>query len=232
MAELRAVPGLADDLDVTLSRRDRRGDPVGYVRRSTTGALLPYNPRAAHVAETLVNTLSSWAHLVAERRGLDVDADRTAAGMARWLAAHRDDVRQCEDAAAMFDEITYATGIARRCVDAPAERAYAGPCDECGADLYARLESLDVRCVRCATVYNVNDRRKWLLDAAMDMWLTPAQMARALPGLISRPLTTAMIQGYVRRGRVESRVDTDGHRRVSVRAIVELLQIVTPEHHF
>jgi hypothetical protein len=90
------------------------------------------------------------------------------------------------------------------------------------------LGAVTVRCGLCATTYDVKNRREWLLDAAMGMWLTPAQMARALPGLLGVRLTTAMVQGYVRRGRVPSTLDTDGHRRVPVGAIVELLRGVSP----
>jgi hypothetical protein len=92
--------------------------------------------------------------------------------------------------------------MAGRTVDKPLQHVYAGPCDECGVDLYAHPKASSVSCRNCARDYDIDSRRKWMLTKAEDQLLTATEMSRALPGLLQQALTASMIRGLAHRGRL------------------------------
>lgn len=222
---LCSVGRLVDELNITLSRRARMADPVGYVRRTRTNPMAP-DWEASDALANLKATLTVSARRVAAQLGGAVDAADTSPSLARWLARRRDDIGRWHGAVELAYDITDAVHAGWATVDRSPDERYAGPCD-CGADLYGVDGAAVVRCGQCHVDYPVTARRAWLLSEAMDLMRTPAEVARALPGLLGQKLTTAMVQGYVYRGDVPSELHADGHRRVRIGDIVELLRRVT-----
>lgn len=132
--------------------------------------------------------------------------------LARWLGTHVEWIRHHEAGAELVDELRSAIREARRVLDRPPDRWYAGRCGDaladnagpCGEDLYAKAGSRLVTCRGCGAEYDVEARREWLLSAVEDVLATAAEIARALTSLAT-PVTSSTIRGYVHRRRLESR---------------------------
>lgn len=223
VGELRRTGELVDHLNAAIARQTSTGTGVGVASRSAERPL-PVNLHAADVARDLGSVLSTWAADMAERTGRPlVDSSATPA-VARWLLGSTATMRTHPAASELHDEITDALARGWRAIDRPAARHFAGPCEQCGADLYARPHAAELRCTECGTGYDATDRRTWLLDQARDQLATASTIARALPGLLGRPVTPAMIRGYAHRGRLAPRpADTAGRNRYRVGDVIDLV---------
>lgn len=229
---LAAVSALVGDLEVTISRQSRTGGSGGR-----TGAVaLPFDEMASEIGWVMVNTLTTWARHVAGERGLRlpyVPSTLAAASVAaRWLTRHVEWLRHRPEGAEAMGEIRYAVGCARAAVDLAAERVYAGPCDVCGAELYGRLAATVIVCRVCGTEYDVAVRRAWLLEAAADTLLTAAELSRALPGLLDRPLSVKTVRTWAATGRIVAHgVTATGFELYRVSEVSALAQETPQRHH-
>lgn len=220
--ELGKVAGLAAELPAVIARQTATGAPTGVFARAAEIAL-PMNWTASIVDGSLRNTLSTWVRHIAEERGQIIDCDSTPAAMASWLLDRVEWIRHRPEADQIIDELTYIVGELRRAVDRPADRWYAGPCDECGDDLYARQNAAQVECRACGAVYDVTARRDWLLAAAEDTVGGPAMISAAL-SVLNAPVDAARIRKWAERGRL-TQYATDARGRAlyrigDVRALV------------
>jgi hypothetical protein len=186
-------------LDVTIMRLDHIGDSDGR----STGRPLPLRLGPMRARDKLADTLAHWAHRLVGATGLFAGpAPVRALAAAQCLLAYLDQIQVAGYAGDLADEVGYCVIQGQRAVDKPLQLVYAGPCDECTADLYAHPKASDVSCRQCAAVYEVEVRRRWLLEAAEDQLLTAAEMSRALPGLLKTELTASMIRGLAHRGKL------------------------------
>lgn len=195
------MPLLSVELRTTIARLDRiHAGGIGVISRGAEKPL-PWREHAAEAAYVLTDTLGAWVHEIAGWRGITADVDPTAEGYALWLLRWIGAIASYDYAAKAMDELSYAIKQAHRAIDRPADRWYAGPCgyEGCTEDIYARPDAVKVECRACGLVWDVVERRTYLLRAAEDYLLTAAEMSRALPTLLDRPLTSAMIRGYVHR---------------------------------
>ncbi len=231
VAELRRVAELVGQLDATISRQTRTRSGVGVASRPAERPL-PVDLAAAEVAHDLHNVLGTWARDIADRTGKPLilrtvralEERETTPALAAWLLEHVSTMRTHPAASELHDEITDATARAWRRVDRPPERRFAGPCDECGTDLYGRPNAAAIRCNGCGTDYDADARRGWLIDQARDQLATPTVIARALPALVGHAITPAMIRGYAHRGRLAARpVDRTGRPRYRVGDVIDLV---------
>lgn len=207
--DLRAVPDLLVELDVTISRQDHLGGGGAYARTSEIPLPLRLNPM--EVRRDLEATLFTWAaHIALERGHLDALVHAySSAAYSNYLIEMLAEVVLRPSAGQLADEIGYGVKVGRRAVDRPQQLRYAGPCDDCGRDLYANFHADDIECAGCAHIYAIDARREWLLDQAERHLLTATEMSRALPGLLTKDsrgrdpmLTPAMIRGWAYRGRL------------------------------
>lgn len=222
VGELRRVAELRRHLDATITRQTRTTANVG-VTSPAAERPLPINLTAAAVADDLHNVLGTWAFDVAGRHGAAITIASTA-DAAAYLVAHTSTLRTHPAADELHDEITDAIARAWRAIDRPPERRFAGPCDECGEDLYGRPHRAELRCGHCGAVYDAHHRRSWLLDQARDQLATAKTIARALPDLVGKPITPSMIRGYAHRGRLAPRPpDPTGQARYRVGDVIDLV---------
>lgn len=123
--------------------------------------------------------------------------------LARWLERHPDTIRRMPCAGALCDEIADAVARCLRACDRPGSRLYLGPCTcstpELRQDLYARQESATVTCRACETVWNVEERRLFLLERSGRYLVTAETATRALPQLLGYELTFDMLRNLRRR---------------------------------
>jgi hypothetical protein len=203
--ELGEVAGLGDALDDTYSRQGRFSSAIGVLAHSPVQPL-PWDERASTCARTLRNTLSTWCRVVTGERGTDPPAD-TLAAMAGHLAANLEWLRHHPAAAECVDELCRAVAAARYAVDRPRERLYAGPCwrdvdgGECPGELYAVLGAAEVACPVCGWLFEVAERRAWLLEAARDVLATATLVSAALSRL-DLAVTPERLWKWRERGRI------------------------------
>lgn len=217
LAELTEYRGLAYDLDITLSGQTaitsanstpQAEEPQAKEPGTLRPSRLPYHGGASKAAGELKTALVTWARIVHTETGAILPVNDTIAGVARWLRPCVGWLRYHDAGQEAVDGICEAVAAARRVIDRPAERLYAGPCD-CGADLYARLEASYVTC-RAEVhedgplVWPVEERRRWLLTSAEDVLATTTEISRALTRY-QQPVTSEMLRGFVFRKRLGAR---------------------------
>lgn len=126
----------------------------------------------------------------------DLGADEISSrDVVAWLLTHINDVRFYEDAARLYDELTYIHRRAEHAVDRSPERFYAGPClaehpdtGRCERDLYVKPGAEEITCdgykgdeTGCGASHSFGDRREWLTDALDAALVTIDDMLAALP---------------------------------------------------
>lgn len=204
---LAETPWLDTELETTIT--GRKG--VDYRRSDGTPSTehrLPVHMAASNARGHLKATLVAWVKFCHDenirhqspRHGLPAD---TAPAMSRWLMWRIDGLAFHDIGPEAVDEITKAVRDGKRVIDRPADKWYAGPCD-CGVDLYARAKSGQVKCceTECGLVYDIGERRSWLLEAAEDRLAPAAELARAVSWLGASPLTAERVRQWAKRERI------------------------------
>jgi hypothetical protein len=151
------IPALWEELDTVLTKQARYA--AAEARRGERS--LPFNPEASEIGWVLRNTLATWCRLIGEERGKALPEDHPTA-VARWLLNHVTWLRHHKAGAEAVEEITSAVNAVRRIVDRPAERIYAGPCKDCGGDMYGKPDAASVDCRPCGLSYNVTEMLEWM----------------------------------------------------------------------
>jgi hypothetical protein len=132
--------------------------------------------------------------------------------MARWLLNHVIWLRHHRAGAEAVEEITSVVGQVRKAVDRPAERIYAGPCKDCGGDMYAKPDATSVDCRPCGLQYDVGEMRDWMRSQVYGRLVT----AREGVVLLSRfglPVQQKTIDKWWERKRISDHGhDPDGKR--------------------
>lgn len=129
------------------------------------------------------------------------DALRYLADQTGWLAHHA-------DAEQAFDELQHCIGLIESAIDLPVAGVYAGPCDVCRHDLYAKPGAEMVDCRPCDIHYDMAARREWLLSSAEDRLERSTDIARALTAY-GRHITRKRIDVWASRGLLAAK----GHDR-------------------
>lgn len=201
---LAEVPWLDTELEVTITGTKGVDYRRGGVR--STEHRLPVNLAASTARDTLRAVLVSWV-LFCDEEGVRHQSPRvglpsdTLAAMSRWLLWRVDGLALLDIGPEAVAEVSAAVGHARRLIDRPADRWYAGPCD-CGEDLYARTQAGAVACAGCEATYDIATRREWLLATAEDRLANAATIARAVSWLGAAPLTSDRVRKWAERGRI------------------------------
>jgi hypothetical protein len=199
---LKAIPWLLEELEVTLSRQDCLSESSD---RSSDEQPLPLNMRAVEVRIDLNAVLAAWAlHVAGKNEGLLAGVVWSELRLAQYLLERVGDILTDPAAGQCADEIGDIRRRAQRAIDKPVQQVFAGPCDDCGKDLYAHPSKAEVSCKNpdCGMVYDIEARRRWLLGKAEDQLLPATEMSRALSGLLRKPITGSMLRGYAHRGRI------------------------------
>lgn len=215
------------DLDTVKARQTRYGDSGGgrggEKPLPVDARFLSWDADGSRLQEAVKNTMGTWARTVLdERPTLNGPTHDTClhvscsiirrsrpprddvASVCRYLLGHADWIRTQHWAPEILDELTDLAGQLRRMVDRPAEKWFAGPCDHCKRDLYAKTGAAVVECKECQVTYDVQERRGWLLDQINDQLFTAAEIARAVSWLGSDPLTPERIRTWAARKRITS----------------------------
>lgn len=147
---------------------------------------------------------------------------RYLADQTGWIAHHPDAVQA-------FDELEHCVGLIESAIDLPVASVYAGPCDACRADLYAKQGAETVECRPCDLVYQMDARREWLLRSAEDRLERSTDVARALTAY-GRHITRKRIDVWGSRGLIVAHShDRSGNPLYRVGDVIEMLNKMSGE---
>lgn len=201
---LDELPKLMHELTLTLTGQQRFEQQASSSKSSEQA--LPFNIAASY----------ALAELHTQIRRLIERCHAAHVHDSASIAAH-------EWAAETLHNLRRASAHATRVIDRPADRTFAGPCDECGRDLYAKPDATTVDCTTCGLTYDVRARREWLLRVIDDQLATATEIARALTSL-DLPVTSERIWQWRHRDRIEQRgTDRRGRPMYRVGDVVTLL---------
>jgi hypothetical protein len=222
------IPAVVHQLNLTLAKQTRYADRA---ERGGNEQPLPMDPQASAAASELRAHLVGWVRLVAEERGWALPED-TLDSMSRWMLHHTEWLRHHQAGHDCVEELTGDMRVARRVIDRPPDRWYAGPCTAlmpdgypCNADMYAQADKGNVGCPDCGAIYDVAKRRTWLLAEAEDTLATTTEVCRALTTLAGVELTAASIRGYVHRGQLAAHGIRDGKQTFRLGDVVGLVMV-------
>lgn len=172
-ADLQAVEGWLDELDVEATKRVRKG---GGPRARAVGAErpLPVNLAAADLASQISLHLSATIEILSH--GQAESMPDTAARIG-WLLRHEASVGLHQAGGALAWRLRQLTVKAARLCDRPPERIYVGTCP-CGERLMAAGPV--VTCRGCGTPYDADEAGRALLASVADQWMTVDEIATLL----------------------------------------------------
>lgn len=202
---LADLPWLLRELETTVIRQDRL--TIGEVGHSSDNPS-PINIGAMELSRALSRQLGTLVRELCEERAIKPPrwhADALKAAL--WLTVNVNAIACSAGAGNTFIEIRDAKDAILGVINRH-NRMYCGPClntigddeEQCGADLYADRESLElIHCPRCKSY--IDPRKQlitWAATARGDL-LTFDQLAESLD------VDAAMIKGWIYRGRLRIR---------------------------
>jgi hypothetical protein len=214
--DLRDVPGLVDELQVTAIRWDVFSADDN---RRAAETPLPFKPQAGEALYVLASTMTAWVRALLHDNNGNVHlipADPTRC--AHLLLQHVQSLAMLPAAGEAVDEIRAAVKLAYRTVDRPPELLLAGVCEQCETEqgghvaLYARPQDAETACRGCGATHDVDERYEAMLDAAA-MHLVTANVALGwVRFLMGRGIPRPTFDSWVARGRVlPHTVSPSGH---------------------
>lgn len=169
---------------------------------------LPFDPRVTRTAAPIHKGLVNLAMLVVnDRAGVDpgnLTAASDSSSIAAWLATQTSWLRLQHYADGQINFIDRSHASITRLFDNPPEALYIGPCGTptCMQSLYAQPGAETAKCVVCSAEVTVSERRDQLKESMRGYLGTAVEIVRLCRRVYALDLTSAVIRGYVRRGRL------------------------------
>lgn len=221
------IPWLTTELDTTLTRT-RGVDYRALGGAKATETPLPMHLKAGELQAELRAILVAWVKFCAEdgitHQSPTVALPRdNATSMSRWLMWRVDGLAYNELGSDAVTEITGIVNRGTRIIDRPADRWFAGPCDECQEDLYAASQVGDIKCRNCGTGFDIAERREWLIGEAEDRLATAAVIAGAVPIIAGLHITADRIYKWKQRGQILDRGHDGANPLYRVGDVIDLM---------
>lgn len=197
---------LLDDLDITICGVDKVGGAsIGVVVKSAESPLA-FNEKASDAKHALVNAVQSWARVFAEENPHLLFDPATIEEAARWMAGFPNLLAGHPAAVEMHRDFGNLVLRARRSIDRPAQRVYAGVCGatlngvECTKQLFAWEGRYEVVCPVCGTEHLVEDRQRDILVGLRARTATAKQITDALKAWAGIGINVKSVRTWARRG--------------------------------
>ena len=245
LQDLASCAELVDELNVVLSRQSKNGGAsVGFVTNGADEQPLPFDPEAMDVGLWMRDRMCSWARVLWEDNATreedgsvpTIDLSPGIVPVSRWLMRHPTWIAIHPAVDELFREITgdiaQAWRVAHR---SKSPRVYIGPCGAehpadgdvpawvCTDPLYGREDWTEVSCPWCETRWDVDTRRRHMLDSLADKTGTSGQLV-TLATANGVQVTTSTIRSWVRRGRLTSvGVNAEGKPEYRVGDVLDVI---------
>lgn len=224
------LPSLLDELDTTICRDDKVGGaPIGIVTR--TGATgLAFNLKASQAKDALKKCVRQWTLMFAdENQHLILDV-ATIEDAARWLSGFPNLLASHPSAVLMYQELEACVFAARRCVDRPAPRLYAGVCGgwnetkqvECKRQLFVPRKAKTIECPECCALHDVEKRQGELFTKLRNKIAPASQVVEAL-AFLGEKAHVKTLRTWIGRGRLRNHTKNGGEPTVLVADVLDLI---------
>lgn len=187
-----------------------------------------FHAGASEVAHVVNNTITTWTRTILEERCMELppipeppigpvhptECKHASCNVIRWhvkdseithaakfIAEYVWWLRHRPEAQEAYEDLISVDRRLERIIDRAEPLIYAGPCNICRKDLYARQGAAQVECHPCDMTYDMEGRRAWLLDQAEDRLERAFVIARALTEWGS-PIHVDRIRKWAQRGRL------------------------------
>lgn len=228
--EVDYLPGLWEDLQVTVTRQDRIG--AAEARVSGEGETPePFNTRASKVATDVQSAVThAGAAFAIENPHLHTRPTSVAAVCA-WLAGFPSLLAGHSDAPTMLATFTSLVRHIEHVIDRAPDRVYLGICSApttdfpCDQDVFG-IEGRDIAtCRACGHQHDIAARQAALLDAIRRQDATPTEIARSFAGYAGLKLNASSIRTWARLGELKPTGHTEDDRpKYNVGAVFDLAQ--------
>ncbi|MBH0778808.1 hypothetical protein [Nocardia bovistercoris] len=195
--DLRRVPELFAQLDVTITRTDvtvRPGGGGGHGSGHDRPLIL--NDRASEARRRLLLVLRRAATLAPYAPTALSARDAATRVLHEVLPATLGQPWCREWVKTLSRALTAAWGA----VDLPSERTFAGRCQECGTPVTTSGRLGVVECPECGSDHDARQHRDWMVEAAHDRTGTAVELARLLPEFEGAHVRADTIRKWHQRG--------------------------------
>lgn len=218
LRDLYRIPELCAQLDVTITRTDVMRRPGSdYVRGGGDEQPLLLNDHASECRRNLVRTLRyAAARVPYAPRALTPAQAATAIldDMPNWIGRPW--------VTTWIADVSRVITAAWGACDAPAPRAFAGLCSECGATVSGPQHLRILKC-RCGAEYDATARREWMAQNALGYIGTPTELARTLPAFHGVTIAADRIRKWIERGKLTGiPCEDDGQTRYRIGDVLDL----------
>ena len=119
-AKLDQIPGLVEDLSITITRQARVAPRNSMkLHRHKPESKVPFHIAAADAADNLHNCLVTWVRFTCENRQVHYNSREDALTLARWLSRNIIGLALCEGSEDSYADIAHHIDECRRQIDLP-----------------------------------------------------------------------------------------------------------------
>lgn len=213
---LGRVPWLAEELQIQITRQAKGAPSVG---RPGGEVPLAFDDDASEASWVLATVLNVWSKEVPSP--YTPPREYSTTGLAVWLQHHTLALAALIDAGDCAIEINDAVTQATRAIDRHPPALFLGQC-ACGRALYLRSDSEWVDCA-CGRSHDAQAMREQNRAHGRQWMVTAREASRLLGEVYGKPISTAGIRQWVRRGKLAATV-TDPSTREDLFLLGDLLR--------
>lgn len=219
--QLGAVPGLIEELSITLTRQSRLQRPSpGGPRRQKPASQIPFHMGASDASDELHNCLSTWVRLVCEQRAIFYREAGDMATLARWLRKNMVALALTEGAEEACDDICYRINECRRMIDLPPEDRTLPCANGCGWILVSEVAST-ATCQTCNICWRVSELMSRAIEEARQSIGTAAELEKVTTQFIKPAITRKRITYLASIGLISRRPSGDGMDRFQLGEVID-----------
>lgn len=220
---------VSDELDTTIARTVAFSDESDIPHRSDERVLV-FNAEASDTAFEILGTLRAWVEHTCTARQREWPGNGRIPMYAKWMDRHLIDLALTDRAAQAMDEITDAWKRAKRAIDRPAEREFAGPCqsdvDGLSCDgVYVAPKSDSVKCRTCAVVCDVAKMQEQMHEEVKGRQYLGTELSTALTLVTGGTIAYGRVRNWINREQLlPSGTDREGRPLYRLNDALEVLE--------
>lgn len=201
---LRDLAGwVSVELDTTISRDVAFNEGSDIPHRSDERVLV-FNAEASDTAAEVLGTLRVWTEHICTVRQRDWPGNGRISLYAKWIDRHLIDLALTDQALQAMDEITDAWKRAKRAIDRPAKKEFAGPCQsdidgvKCDG-VYVKPKADSIKCRTCSVVCDVAKMQERMAEEIKARQYTGVELSTALTLLTGNKISLERVRNWIRR---------------------------------